>query len=130
MYYLDASAAAKLVLDEPGSDALRTWLDSTDADVVSSDLLRTELLRAIRRHRGDLTSLGHAVLDSIPLATVTRTVYESAATLGPPALRSLDAIHLASAIDIGGDELDAIITYDTRLTEAAQSMGIDIVAPT
>ena len=104
-------------------------MESTDAVLVSSDLLRTELLRAIRRHDPDLTSRGNAVLESIPLATVTRSVYESAATLEPRVLRSLDAIRLASAIDIGGDELEAIITYDTTLTEAARSMDIDVVAP-
>jgi hypothetical protein len=129
VYYLDASAAAKLVLYEPGSDALRRWMDSTDAEVVSSDLLRTELLRAIRRHNADLISLGQAVLESITLATVTRSVYESAATLGPPVLRSLDAIHLASAIDLGGDELEAIITYDERMIEAARGMDIAVVSP-
>jgi predicted nucleic acid-binding protein len=129
VFYLDASAAAKLVLDEPGSDALRRWMQSSDSVVVSSDLLHTELLRAIRRHDPDLISQGRAVLESITLIALPRNVYESAATLGPPVLRSLDALHLASAVDVGGDELTAIITYDLRMIEAARSLGIETIAP-
>jgi predicted nucleic acid-binding protein len=129
VFYLDASAAAKLVLDEPGSDALRRWMESSDSVVVSSDLLHTELLRAIRRHDPDLISQGRAVLESITLIALPRNVYESAATLGPPVLRSLDALHLASAVDVGGDELTAIITYDLRMIEAARSLGIETIAP-
>jgi predicted nucleic acid-binding protein len=129
VFYLDASAAAKLVLDEPDSDALRRWMESSDSVVVSSDLLHTELLRAIRRHDPDLISQGRAVLESITLIALPRNVYESAATLGPPVLRSLDALHLASAVDVGGDELTAIITYDLRMIEAARSLGIETIAP-
>ena len=129
MFYLDASAAAKLVLSEAGSKALRRWMETTDAIIVSSDLLRTELLRAIRRHVPEEISQGHAVLDSITLIALSRNVYERAATLGSPHLRSLDAIHLAAAIEFGGDELEAIITYDLRMIEAAKAMDIAVVSP-
>ena len=129
MYYLDTSAAAKLVLEEPGSGALRTWMESTDTVVMSSDLLRTELMRAIRRHDPDLITQGHAVLDSIVLFALSRNVFELAAVLGQPLLRSLDAIHLAAAIEVGGEELQGIVTYDARMAEASRSMGIGVLAP-
>lgn len=129
MIYLDTSAAAKLVLDEPESDALRRWMGSTESVIVSSDLLRTELMRAIRLHVPELIPLGDAVLESITIVSLSRSVYERAATLEPATLRSLDAIHLAVATEAGGDELEAIITYDARMTEGARSLGIEVVAP-
>jgi len=104
-------------------------MESTDAVVISSDLLRTELLRAIRRHSPDLIAQGHAVLDSIVLFALSRKVFEEAAVVGQPLLRSLDAIHLAAAIEVGGEELQGIVTYDARMAEASRSMGIDAVAP-
>ena len=129
MFYLDASAAAKLVLAEDDSDAMKEWIEATDAVIVSSDLLRTELLRTIRRHVPAQLSQGRALLESITLIALSRNVYESAAMLGPPVLRSLDALHLASAVDVGGDELTAIITYDLRMIEAARAMSIAVVSP-
>lgn len=128
MFYLDASAAAKLVLREPGSAALGRWMASADSEVVSSDLLRTELLRAIRRHAPEHTAQGRAVLDSISIIGLSRTIYERAATIGPSVLRSLDAIHLATAMEFG-DELEGIITYDDRMGVGARGLGIDVIAP-
>jgi predicted nucleic acid-binding protein len=128
VFYLDASAAAKLVLAEDDSDAMKEWIETTDAVIVSSDLLRTEVLRAIRRHAPAQLSQGRAVLESITLVALSRNVYESAAMLGPPVLRSLDALHLASAIEFG-DELEGIITYDMRMTEAAQVLDVAVIAP-
>jgi predicted nucleic acid-binding protein len=128
VFYLDASAAAKLVLAEDDSDAMKEWIETTDAVIVSSDLLRTELLRTIRRHAPAQLSQGRAVLESITLVALSRNVYESAAMLGPPVLRSLDALHLASAIEFG-DELEGIITYDMRMTEAAQVLDVAVIAP-
>jgi hypothetical protein len=129
VFYLDSSAAAKLVIVESGSDALREWMNSIDAAIVSSDLLRTELLRAIRRHVPEQIAQGQAVLDSITMFALSRNVYETATTLGPPLLRSLDAIHLAAAMEVGGDELEAIITYDARMIDAARAMDIAVVSP-
>ena len=130
MFYLDASAAAKLVLVESGSDALRKWMESSNPTIVSSDLLRTELLRAIARHIPDQIAQGHMVLESITMISLPRSVFETAETLGPPNLRSLDAIHLAAAMELGGDELEAIVTYDARMADAAQTMDIAVISPT
>ncbi len=128
MFYLDTSAAVKLVVIERGSKALRRWLAQRDGEIVSSDLLRTELLRATRRSRPDQAVQARAVLDALPLLTVSTGVFERAATLDPDVMHSLDAIHLAAALEFG-DDLEGIVTYDTRLAEAAERLGIRAVAP-
>ena len=127
-YYLDTSAAVKLVVAEVGSTALRRWLEKADEPIVSSDLLRTELLRATRRGAPDQMQQARAVLDSLVLLTISTPLFERAATLEPDLLRSLDALHLAAALDLG-DDLDGIITYDDRLASAALALGVPVVAP-
>ena len=127
-YYLDTSAAVKLVVEEAGSKALRRWLARATEPIVSSDLLRTELLRATRRGAPDQVTQARAVLDSVILVTVSTALFERAGTLDPELLRSLDALHLAAALDLG-DELDGLITYDERLADAAGALGIAVVAP-
>lgn len=128
-YYLDTSAAVKLVVEEVGSKALRTWLSASMSPIVSSDLLRTELLRATRRGAPDQAQQARAVLDSVTLISISTAIFEHAGTIEPDLLRSLDAIHLAAALDLG-DDLDGIITYDDRLTAAAASLGLRVIAPT
>lgn len=129
MFYLDTSAAAKLVVAEPGSTALRTWLASRNGEIVSSDLLRTELLRATRRAAPDQMVQARAVLDAVLLMTMSSMVFERAATIEPDMLRSLDSLHLAAALELG-DDLEGIVTYDRRLSESAEALGISVIAPT
>lgn len=128
VHYLDTSAAVKLVLAEKGSTVLRRWLADRDGQIVSSDLLRTELLRTTRRVAPELMVQARAVLDSLILLTLTTAICERAAILEPGVLRSLDALHLSAALEIG-DDLDALVTYDRRLTEGARTLGIGVVAP-
>jgi predicted nucleic acid-binding protein len=127
-FYLDTSAAVKLVVEEVGSAALRSWLADGDPVVVSSDLLRTELLRAVRRGAPDQVFQARAVLDAVTLMTVSTSVFERAVTLEPAGMRSLEALHLASALELG-DDLEGIVTYDERLTEAVAMIGYPVVAP-
>lgn len=127
-YYLDTSAAVKLVLTEPGTSALLTWAADHADDVVSSDLLRTELLRATRRGAPEHMPRARAVLDSITLLSLPPATFDRAATLEPSEMRSLDAVHLAAALDLG-DELEGIVTYDERLSAAAALHGITVIAP-
>lgn len=127
-FYLDTSAAAKLVISERGSRAMTTWAGAHADEVVSSDLLRTELLRATRRGAPEQMPRARSVLDSITLLCVSTETFERAAELDPFALRSLDAIHLASALELG-DELDGIVTYDDRLSDAATLHGLTVIAP-
>ncbi len=128
MFYLDTSAAVKLVVAESGSKALRTWLASRDGQIVSSDLLRTELLRATRRAAPEQMVQARSVLDAVILVTMPTSVLERAATLEPDLLRSLDSLHLAVAVELG-DDLEGMVTYDTRLSEAAEGLGIRVLAP-
>jgi len=127
-FYLDTSAAVKLVVEERGSKALRSWIARTRASIVSSDLTRTELLRATRRGAPERMPQARAVLDSLILITLPTQLFERAADLEPDLLRSLDALHLAAALDLG-DDLDGIVTYDDRLGAAAVAHGITVVAP-
>ena len=126
-HYLDTSALAKLVVAEPESAALRTWLREADRQPVSSDLARTELLRAVRRIAPKRVLQARAVLDAITLTEVTTSLFEEAGRLDPTSLRSLDAIHLAAALDLG-DDLEGLVTYDDRLGEAARRSGITVLA--
>jgi len=128
MFYLDTSAAVKLVVVEKGSAALRRWLAEHDQRIASSDLLRTELLRATRRAAPEQMVLARAVLDSLVLIVLSTAVCERAAMLEPDLLRSLDALHLAAALEMG-DELDGVVTYDQRMALGAQALGVRVVAP-
>jgi uncharacterized protein len=127
-HYLDTSALVKLVVTEPETVALRAWLDETDRTPVASDLVRTELLRAVRRAAPDRVLQARAVLDSITLTAITTALFDEASRLDPTAVRSLDAIHLAAALDLG-DDLDGLVTYDDRLAEAARLNGVSVVTP-
>ena len=125
---MDTSAAVKLVVIEPGTTALRRWLTARDGQIASSDLLRTELLRATRRAAPEQMVQARAVLDSLILVTLPSAVFDRAALLEPDLLRGLDSLHLAAALELG-DELKGIVTYDHRLAAGAQASGIHTVAP-
>lgn len=127
-FYFDTSAAAKLVLDEIESDGLEAWMIASDSRYVTSDLTRTELMRATRRFAPDRMIEARQVLEVFDLLTVSTAVCERAGLIDPVLMRSLDAIHLASALELG-DDLDGIVTYDDRLAEAATAHGILAIAP-
>ena len=126
--YLDTSALAKLVVAESETAALRSWLAEQDRTLVSCDLARTELTRAVRRVAPERMVDAYAVLDALTLLTVPVSVFASAGRLDPLELRSLDAVHLAAALELG-DDLEALVAYDERLQQAARLNGIDVVAP-
>ena len=127
-HYLDTSALVKLVVAETETAALIAWLDEANGELVSSDLARTELLRAVRRVAPDRAVRAREVLDSITLLDLTTQICEEAARIDPPALRTLDALHLSVALDLG-DDLETIVTYDDRLREAATANGVPTTAP-
>ncbi len=127
-HYLDTSALVKLVVAETETTALRAWLQETDRTPVSCDLARTELMRAVRRAAPDRVVQARAVLDSITLIQLATSTFEEAGRLDPTLLRTLDAVHLAAALELG-DDLETIVTYDERLAEAAQSNGVPVTAP-
>lgn len=85
-------------------------------------------MRAVRRSAPDRVVQARAVLDSITLVDVGTQTFEQAGRLDPALLRTLDAVHLAAAIELG-DDLDGIVTYDERLAEAARFHGVPTSAP-
>jgi hypothetical protein len=133
LFYADASALVKLVRDEPESSALRTFL--VDADLVSSELILTEVPRAIRRAAArdprldfeHLTTRAGEIVDGLGLLPVDRAVLLAAGALAEPALRALDAIHIAAATDLL--PLDGFVTYDERQAAAARLAGLRTVSP-
>lgn len=127
--YLDSSALVKLVVREEGTDALRAWLPS-HPEIVSSALAVTEVRRAIGRvsSRRSLADRARLVLDGVALLAVDVAVLEAAAGLKPAELRTLDAIHVASALSLGADLL-AFVTYDDRQGAAARRAGLPVVRP-
>ena len=127
-FYLDTSALAKLVVAEPETDALRAWLAEQDRTLVSCDLTRTELTRAVRRVAPDRILNAHALLDGLTLLTLPTSVFAAAGRLEPDERRSLDAIHLAAALELG-DDLEALVAYDDRLQDAARLNSIEVIAP-
>jgi len=127
-YYVDTSAAVKLIIKERETGAMRRWYANHDGAVASSDLLRTELIRTARRVAPDKLQEVRAVLDSITLLPVPSALFERAGELAPELLRSLDALHLAAALSLG-DDLEGFVTYDDRLAAAATANGITVVSP-
>ena len=125
--YIDASALVKLVIPEPESDALRAELANWDRHV-SSALARVEVVRACARVDEKAGRAAEQIVGELDLIAVDKDVLEEAALLGPAELRSLDSIHLASALLLG-DALGTAIAYDDRLLEAMRAAGISATAP-
>ena len=125
--YLDASAAVKLIVREAESDALESWLRPHDV-LTSSALLRTELLRAIRRGAPRRIAEARAALAAFTLRAVDDEILDAAGDIGPSSIRSLDAIHLATALRLA-TALDAIVTYDRRMIEGAVLLGLPVASP-
>lgn len=127
LLYLDASAGVKLVMHEPESTALHRYVDAQDA-WTSSSLFRAEVLRAARCGDEARLQAARELLRGIVLIAIDEEVLLGAAELDPPLVRTLDAIHLATALRLA-DELEAIVTYDRRMIEAARLHGLPIASP-
>ena len=126
--YLDSSAFVKLVVEEAESTAVRTFLADKSSRRVSSTLLRTESLRAVRHLGPDALATVREGLRRIDLIGIDDRILDAAGTLEPRVLRTLDAIHLATVLAVG-DDLEAIVTYDERMVEAARLLGLSTVSP-
>ena len=127
--YLDSSALVKLVLPEAETDALLVLLHEWE-DRVASALAATEVLRAARRASDSelIHRRARRVVEGVHLVTIDDEVLEIAAHLSPATLRTLDAIHVASALVLQPD-LGALVAYDTRLIEAAEQNGVAVLSP-
>lgn len=129
LIYCDSSALVKLVIAEAESEALQRWLLEREGHLlVSSVLGRTETLRAVRRTDDEATDVAAELLTSVALVDLDAALADEAGALDPLSLRSLDAIHLASAQRLG-DALGAFVAYDARLAEAALAAELPVVQP-
>lgn len=127
VWYLDASAIVKTVIAEPESPPLMRWLADRD-ELVTSDLSRVEVIRAVRRADPEAVPRAREVLATLTLIRLDETLLDAAAALEPAPLRSLDAIHLAAVLAIG-DALAGVVTFDARMAEAARALGVRVEAP-
>ncbi|MCM1011230.1 MULTISPECIES: type II toxin-antitoxin system VapC family toxin [unclassified Brevibacterium] len=123
--YVDTSALGALLVAQPESDALVGWLNGTSAELVSSDLVETELRRMAVREEREQAEVS-VLLDGVSIAALDRAVFRSAGLLSMPYLRTLDALHLEAALRL---DVDALLTYDKRLEEAARSVGLEVISP-
>jgi uncharacterized protein len=133
LIYLDSAAIVKLVRSDKESSALGAWLAAhSESRLVSSALVEVEVVRVVRRIGSDGLALAAAVLARISRSEITAAVRTKAAAYPDAQLRSLDAIHLATAEILGEQpaaQLEAFVTYDVRLAEAAVALGLPTVSP-
>lgn len=133
VFYADASALVKLVREESESGALRAYL--ADADLVSSELVLTEVPRAVRRAVANdpalpldlLLERAGELVDALALRPLDRALLVGAGALVEPTLRALDAIHVVSAV--GLHPIEAFVTYDERQAAVARLAGLRTMAP-
>lgn len=129
MIYLDSSALMKLVRHEDETTTLREWLSvRSEQPVVTSELGRVEVLRAGRRVGGQVLTEARAVVGDLDLVPLDRAVQDLACDIATPLLRTLDALHLASAVLLSQD-LTAFVAYDQRLAASAEAAGLVVATP-
>jgi predicted nucleic acid-binding protein len=129
LLYLDSSAIVKLVVPEPESHALVETIRG-DPEMVSSVLARVEVVRAVQRSGASraVADRAESILRRMALVRLEEEVVTTASKLRPPELRTLDAVHLATALSLGPSP-SGVITYDTRLASAARKAGLTVQVP-
>ena len=129
MIYLDSAAVVKLAHAEPESSALRGWLDDrAETGWISSVLTEIESFRALARYAPEAVSRLPAVLDLIDLIDLDPPIRVLAQAVRPVTVRSLDAIHLGTALH-ARRALTSFVTYDKRLLDAARATGLPADSP-
>jgi predicted nucleic acid-binding protein len=128
--YLDSSAFVKVLVEEPETEALRVALADLGrgSRFVSSALLRVEAMRAVLPLGAEGRRVVREGLRRIDLVAIDDRILETAGLLEPSALRTLDAIHLATALALG-DDLSVIVTYDRRMAAGAEGLGLRVLSP-
>ncbi|MEO8888218.1 MAG: type II toxin-antitoxin system VapC family toxin [Jatrophihabitantaceae bacterium] len=129
MIYFDSSALLKLLFEESESAALERWVtDRAALPILSSELVKVEVIRAARRLDPSAVSAARSLVAQLDLIPLTTGLLDETADVGEPPLRSLDSIHLASALSVRS-ELSAFVAYDMRLISAAEAAGLPTIAP-
>jgi predicted nucleic acid-binding protein len=126
-WYVDTSAALKLIVDESESSALEKALNTHRPQLVACLLLETELRRAMHRDPALNQATASRFLEGVDLYEMPVSLFQEAGLLPGVGLRSLDALHLAGAIRLG---VDHVLTYDIRMTTAARELGLSVLSPT
>ena len=125
-WYLDTSAALKLLVEEAESESLARSIDSEQPDLVACWLLETELRRAAQREPDIGQEKVTELLQGVDIYAMPASLFREAGLLPGASLRSLDALHLAAAVRVG---VDQVLTYDSRFAESAWSLGLSVHAP-
>ncbi|MGH9100323.1 MAG: type II toxin-antitoxin system VapC family toxin [Acidimicrobiales bacterium] len=129
MIYLDTSALVKLVFEEAESTALLDWVEQrTELPKLTSAVAAIELVRTCRRLAAAAVPAARLLLRGLDLIPLSEEVAEAAALCDPAELRTLDAIHLSSALALG-DGVSAFVAYDRKLGAAARDAGLAVVSP-
>lgn len=128
-YYLESSAAIKLFRDEPETGALTKWIRNLkpSESLISSDIMRVELLGNLGS-TPELLAQGHVLLREVTLVPVRKAVLDQAVLSMGFGLRTLDAIHHATAVKMAPD-LRGVICYDKRLSTAFENFGLRVISP-
>jgi predicted nucleic acid-binding protein len=127
--YLDSSALVKLLFQEPESEALSSWLAArAEVPKLTSQVSVVEVVRVCRRVDADLEPAARRLLAGLDLVPISTPVVEWASHVGSTSLRTLDAIQLATALTVA-EQLEAVIAYDFRLLEAAESERLPVASP-
>jgi predicted nucleic acid-binding protein len=126
-WYVDSSALVKTVVEEPESRLLLRWLKDKD-QLVACELVSVEAVRAVRGSDPAAVPRARQAIATLALIRLDDSLFDAAADLEPPTLRSLDAVHLAAALSLGST-LAGVVTYDLRMMEAATTLGLHVEAP-
>lgn len=126
--YVDASALVKLFIPESESEAVEAVLRADWPAQIASEVLSVEISRVALKHSREASLRAIEILKPVALMPLTSQIRADAARIHPPILRTLDAIHLASALS-ARDQVGAVFTYDTRLADACRDAGLRVLAP-
>ncbi|MEO7260861.1 MAG: type II toxin-antitoxin system VapC family toxin [Jatrophihabitantaceae bacterium] len=127
MIYADTSALAKLVIAGAETPALRDWISRQDARLVTNSIGVVELRRLAARVSQQAVDTATLLLGRIDRVGLTPAALALAGQLPPVEVRTLDALHIASAAELV--ELRAVLTYDRRMADAASSYGLPVESP-
>jgi predicted nucleic acid-binding protein len=125
LVYLDSSVALRTIIDVPERERLQSWMVDSSTTFVSSRLLRTEVVRVLRRDRRALTD-GEPLLDRVGLLDITRETHAVAESIEPH-IKTLDALHLATALLVG--EMVTVATHDPTMKVVAARLGLRVTDP-
>ncbi len=126
--YLDSSAIVKFINAEQESDALRTYVADSGCPLVSCELALTEVVRAARRQSPAASQRARSFLEAMDLIKIDTELLQAAAMVDPARMRTLDAIHIAAASKLGL-RTTVLVTYDLRMSQAAESAGLEVQSP-